>query len=160
ACRVLEAYSVSHGKASPWLPVLELLRGYFGITDVDDGATRRDKVRAMLIALDPALEDALPYLFGLLGIVEGFDPHGQMDPQIKRQRTLDAIKRIILRDSLKQPLVVIFEDLHWIDEQTQALLDLLVDSIASARALMLVNYRPEYRHNWANKSHYSQAQLA
>jgi predicted ATPase len=83
-----------------------------------------------------------------------------MDPRIKRQRTLEAIKRILLRDSLTQPLVVIFEDLHWIDEQAQALLDLLADSIASARALLLVNYRPEYRHNWANKSYYSQAQLA
>ncbi len=129
-CKVLEAYSVSHGKASAWLPVLELLRGYFGIQDADDAAARRAKVRAALTALDPALDDTLPYLFGLLGIVEGPDPLAQMDPQIKRQRTLDAIKRIVLRESLKQPVVVIFEDLHWIDEQTQALLDLLADSVA------------------------------
>ena len=93
-CKVLEAYSVSHGKASAWLPVLELLRGYFGIADGDDAAARREKVRNALTALDPALEDTLPYLFGLLGIVEGPDPLAQMDPQIKRQRTLDAIKRI------------------------------------------------------------------
>jgi predicted ATPase len=77
------------------------------------------------------LQDTLPYLFGLLGIVEGADPIAHMDPQIKKQRTLDAIKRIVVRESLKQPLVVIFEDLHWIDEQTQALLDLLADSIAT-----------------------------
>ena len=151
---MLEAYSVSHGKASAWLPVLELLRGYFGIQDADDAATRREKVRAALAALDPALSDALPYLFGLLGIHEGPDPLAQMDPQVKRRRTLDAIKRIILRESLKQPLVVIFEDLHWIDGETQALLDLLADSIANARVLLLVNYRPEYRHEWASKSHY------
>ena len=75
----------------------------------------------------------------------------QMDPQIKRQRTLDAIKRIILRESLKHPLVVIFEDLHWIDAQTQALLDLLADSVANARVLLLVNYRPEYRHEWSEQ---------
>jgi predicted ATPase len=74
-----------------------------------------------------------------------------MDPQIKRQRTLDAIKRIILRDSLQQPLVVIFEDLHWIDAQTQALLDVLADGLARAGVLLLVNYRPEYRHEWTNK---------
>ena len=95
----------------------------------------------------------------MLGIVEGPDPLAQMDPQIKRQRTLDAIKRIVLRESLNQPLVVIFEDLHWIDEQTQALLDLLADSIANARVLLLVNYRPEYRHEWTNKSHYVQLGL-
>jgi predicted ATPase len=155
-CRVLEAYSVSHGKASAWLPVLELLRKYFGIADGDDAATRREKVSAVLAALDPALQDTLPYLFGLLGIVEGADPLAQMDPQTKRQRTLDAIKRIVLRESANQPLVVIFEDLHWIDEQTQALLDLLADSIANERVLLLVNYRPEYRHPWSNKSHFVQ----
>jgi class 3 adenylate cyclase/predicted ATPase len=159
SCKVLEAYSVSHGKASAWLPVLELLHGYCGIADTDDVALRRDKFRDALTALDPALEDTLPYLFGLLGIVDGPDPHAQMDARIKRQRALDAIKCIMLRESLKQPLVVIFEDLHWIDEQTQGLLDLLADSVASARMLLLFNYRPEYHHGWTNKSYYSQVRL-
>ena len=158
-CKVLEAYSVSHGKASAWLPVLELLRGYFGIADADDAAARREKVRTVITALDPALNDALPYLFGLLGIVEGPDPLAQMDPQVKRRRTLDAIKRVILRESLKQPLVVIFEDLTGSTSETQALLDLLADSVGSARVLLLVNYRPEYRHEWGNRSHYVQLGL-
>src|SRR5271169_1858159 len=82
-----------------------------------------------------------------------------MDAQIRRRRTLDAIKRIIMRESLKQPLVVIFEDLHWIDPETQELLDLLVDSVASARMLMLVNYRPEYHHEWGNRTCYTQLRL-
>jgi predicted ATPase/class 3 adenylate cyclase len=158
-CKIFEAHSVSHGKASAWLPVLDLLHGYFGITETDDATSRRDKFRATLTALDPALEDTLPYLFGLLGILDGPDPHAQMDARIKRQRTLEAIKRIILRDSLRQPVVVIFEDLHWIDEQTQGLLDLLADSVPSARMLLLFNYRPEYHHGWANKSYYSQLRL-
>jgi class 3 adenylate cyclase/predicted ATPase len=158
-CKLLEAYSVSHGKASAWLPVLELLRGYFGIQDADDATTRREKIRAALVALDSALGETLPYLFGLFGIQDMPDPLAQTDPQIKRQRTLDAIKRIVLRESLKQPVVVIFEDLHWIDAQSQALLDLVADSIANARVLLLVNYRPEYRHKWANKSYYSQLRL-
>ena len=157
--KVLEAYSVSHGEASAWLPVLELLRAYFGIAATDDASSRRKKVRGVLAALDPALNDTLPYLFGLLGIAEGPDPLAQMDANIKRQRTVDAIKRIFLRESLNQPLVVIFEDLHWIDAQTQALLDLLADTIANTRVLMLVNYRPEYRHEWTNKSYYSQLRL-
>jgi class 3 adenylate cyclase/tetratricopeptide (TPR) repeat protein len=158
-CKVLEAYSLSHGKSSAWLPVLEFLHGYFGITEADNAAAQRDKVRNALTALDQALEDILPYLFGLLGIVDGPDPHAQMNARLKRQRTLDAIKRIILRDSLQQPVVIIFEDLHWIDEQTQRLLDLLADSVASARMLLLFNYRPEYHHGWANKSYYSQLRL-
>jgi predicted ATPase len=158
-CKVLEAYSVSHGKASAWLPVLELLRNYFGIQDTDDAASRRAKVHNALTALDPALDDTQSYLFGLLGIVEGPDPIAQMDPQIKRQRTLDAIKRIILRESLKHPVVVIFEDLHWIDAQTQALLDVLADGLSGTTVLLLVNYRPEYRHEWTNKSYYTQLRL-
>jgi class 3 adenylate cyclase/predicted ATPase len=159
-CKLLEAYSVSHGKASAWLPVLELLRRYFGIKDVNDAATRREKARTALTALDAALDDTLPYLFGLLGIVEGADPLAQMDPQIKRQRTLDAIKRIVLRESLNQPLVVIFEDLHWIDAQTQALLNLLADSVADSRVLLVVNYRPEYSDRWNGKTYYWQIELS
>src|SRR6516162_7013906 len=158
-CKVLEAYSVSHGKASAWLPVLELLRTYFDIHDTDDPGMWRQMIRAALSALDPALDDTLPYLFGLLGIVEDPDPLVQMDPQIKRQRTFDALKRIVLRESLRQPMVVIFEDLHWIDDQTQALLDLFADSLANARILLLVNYRPEYHHGWTNKSYYLQLRL-
>src|SRR5229473_2357476 len=158
-CKVLEAYSVSHGKASAYLPVLELLYRYFGIEDADDKAARRDKIEARLSALDPALSDTLPLLYTLMGLHEGPDPHAQMDPQIKRRRMLDAIKRIILRESLNQPTVVIFEDLHWIDGETQALLDLLADTIANSRILLLVNYRPEYRHEWGNKSYYVQLRL-
>jgi class 3 adenylate cyclase/predicted ATPase len=157
--KVLEAYSVSHSKASAWLPVLELLRGYFGLQDADDPATRREKVRATLAALDPALSEVLPYLLGLLGIQEGPDPLAQMDPQIRLRRTLEAIKRIIFRESLEHALVVIFEDLHWIDSETQALLDLLADSSAGARLLLLVDYRPEYRHEWSGRSHYLQLRV-
>ena len=158
-CKVLEAYSVSHGKAVAWLPVLELLKSYFGIEEAGDKAQRRVDIERRLSALDPALKDALPLLHTLIGLHEGPDPLAQMDAHIKRRRTLDAIKRIIVRESLNQPTVVIFEDLHWIDNETQALLDLLADSIANSRVLLLVNYRPEYRHDWANKSNYSQFRL-
>jgi class 3 adenylate cyclase len=157
--KVLEAYSVSHGRASAYLPVLELLYSYFEIRDADEKAQRRGKIEARLNSLDPALNDTLPLLYTLMGLHEGPDPIAQMDPQIKCRRTLDVIKRIILRESLNQPTVVIFEDLHWIDGETQASLDLLADSIANARVLMLINYRPEYRHDWTNKSYYSQFRL-
>jgi class 3 adenylate cyclase/predicted ATPase len=157
--KVLEAYSVSHGKASAWLPVLALLHDYVGIQEADDPATRREKLRAVLAALDPALADTQPYLFALLAIAESPDPIAQMDPRVKRRRTLEALKRLVLRESLNQPVVVIFEDLHWIDSETQALLDALADGIANARILLLVNYRPEYRHEWGHKSYYSQLRL-
>jgi class 3 adenylate cyclase/tetratricopeptide (TPR) repeat protein len=156
---VLEAFSVSHGKASAYFPVIDLLHSYFKITGDDDQRARRAKVTGNVLTLDRALEDTLPYLFALLGIVEGEDPLGQMDAQIKKRRTLDAIKRILLRESLNQPLMVIFEDLHWIDSETQAFLNLLADSIATARILLLVNYRPEYSHQWNSKTYYTQLRL-
>jgi hypothetical protein len=156
---VLEAYSVSHGRASAYLPVIDLLHSYFRIAPDDDTRTRREKATGRLLALDRALEDALPYLFGPLGLIEGDDPLAQMDPQIRRRRTLDGIKRILLRESMNQPLMVMFEDLHWIDEETQALLDLLTDSIGSSQVLMLVNYRPEYHHDWGNRVSHTQLRL-
>ena len=156
---VLETFSVSHGKASAYLPVIELLWNYFKITSEDDERTRREKVTGRVLALDRNLEDALPYLFSLLGVVESDDPLAQMDGQIKKRRTLEAIKRMLLRESLNQPLMVIFEDLHWIDEETQAVLNLLADSIGTARLLLLVNYRPEYTHGWGNKTYYTQLRL-
>jgi class 3 adenylate cyclase/tetratricopeptide (TPR) repeat protein len=156
---VLETFSVSHGKASAFLPVLDLLQGYFKIGSDDDARARREKIGGKVLMLDRALEDTLPYLFTLLGIVEGDDPLAQMDAQMRKRRTLDAIKRILLRESLNQPLMVIFEDLHWIDEETQALLNLLADSIANAKIQLLVNYRPEYSHQWNSKTYYSQLRL-
>jgi hypothetical protein len=156
---VLEAFSVSYGKASAYLPVIDLLRNYFRIAGEDDERTRREKVTGRVVTLDRSLEDTLPYLLSLLGIVEGDDPLEQMDGQIKKRRTLEAIKRIILRASLNQPLMVIFEDLHWIDEQTQELLNLLADSIGTAKILLLVNYRPEYSHPWNSKTYYTQLHL-
>src|SRR5215472_3878606 len=106
---VLEAFSVAHGKASAYLPVLDLLLGYFKITAEDDPRARREKVAGKITGLDPSPGETVPYLFGLLGIAEGDDPLAQMDEQIKRRRTLEAIKRLLLRESLNQPLMAIFE---------------------------------------------------
>jgi len=158
-CLVMEAFSVSHGKAYPYLPLIELLKDYFQITPQDDERTRREKVAGKLVVLDRALEDTLPYLSFLLGISEPSSSLDQMDAKIRRQRTLDAIKRLLLRESLNQPLLVVFEDLHWVDGETQAFLDILSESVASARVLLLVNYRPEYRHSWGNKTYYTQLRL-
>jgi class 3 adenylate cyclase/predicted ATPase len=159
-CLVLEAYSVSHGKASPYLPVIELLKAYFQIQLPDDERRRRQKVIGKVLELDRNLEDTLPYLFALLGVEEQPSPLQQMDPQIRRRRTFEALKKLFLRESLKQPLILIFEDLHWIDSETQGFLDTFSEGVASAKVLLLVNYRPEYRHEWGQKSYYTQLRLA
>ncbi len=159
-CLLLEAYSVSHGKASPYFPLIELLKSYFQIQPQDDERTRREKVGGKVLMLDRSLEDTLPYLFSLLSIEDQTSSLQQMDPQIHRRRTFEAIKKLFLRESLNQPLILIFEDLHWIDSETQGFLDILSESVATAKVLVLVNYRPEYRHEWGQKTYYTQLHLA
>ncbi|MFZ0887649.1 MAG: adenylate/guanylate cyclase domain-containing protein, partial [Candidatus Binataceae bacterium] len=156
-CLVLDAYSVSWGRASAYLPVVELLKSYFEIATGDSELRRREKVIGKLLALDRSLENALPYIFSLLGAADS--GLAQMDPQMRRRRTLDAVRRLLVRKSLDQPLLLSFEDLHWIDSESRALLDLLADSIASARIMLLVNYRPEYRHEWGSMINYTGLRL-
>jgi class 3 adenylate cyclase/tetratricopeptide (TPR) repeat protein len=156
---LLEAVSFSHDKASASMPVVDLLSRYFDIEAEDVGRKRREKVAGKIAILDRLLEDTLPYLYGLLGLIEGNDPLAGMDAPIRRQRTLEAVKRILLRESLNQPLMVIFEDLHWIDDETHSFLNLFADSIGTAKLLMLVNYRPEYSHQWNSKTYYTQLRL-
>ncbi len=158
-CLVLETFSVSHGKAYPYLPLIELLKNYCQITAQDDERRRREKLTGKVLTLDRALEDSLPYLFHLLGLAEPGSALAQMSPQIRRQRTFEAIKRLLVRESLAQPLELIVEDLQWLDSETEAFLGFLGESVANARILLLVNYRPEYRHDWSHKSCYTQLRL-
>ena len=103
-CLVLEAYSVSHGKASPYLPVIELLKTYFQLQLQDDERTRREKVIGKVLGLERSLEDILPYFFALLGIEDSTTSLQQMDPQIRRRRTFEALKRRVLtRESQPAP---------------------------------------------------------
>ena len=159
-CLVLEAFAVSHGKASSYLPLVELLRTYFQLEPTDEERTRKEKVGGKVLMLDRSLEDTLPYLFAVLGIEDPASSLQQMDAQIRRQRTFEALKKLFLRESLNQPLILIFEDLHWIDTETQGFLDTLSERVASAKLLLLVNYRPEYRHEWGTKTYYTQLHLA
>ena len=155
----LESASVSYGKATSYLPVIDLLKGYFKIQDRDDLREIREKVTGKVVTLDRALEPTLPALLALLDVPVDDAPWKTLDPGQRRQQTLDAVKRLLLREAREQPLLVIFEDLHWIDSETQALLDSLVDSLGSTRLLLLVSYRPEYQHPWSGKTYYSQLRL-
>src|SRR5215831_19179865 len=157
--RVLEAASASYGKTTPYFPVLELLRRYVHVEEHDDTRTMRAKVTGQVLALDPALQDTVPALLSLLDALPEDSPFVQLDPPQRRQRTLDALKRVFLREGQEQPLLLVFEDLHWIDSETQALLDGLVESLFTARILLLVNYRPEYQHGWGSKTYYTHLRL-
>ena len=156
---VLQASSVSYGKATNYLPIIDLLKGYFGIEDRAGPRTVREKLTGKLLTLDRALEGHLPALLSLLDVPTDDPQWSTLDPPQRRRRTLDAVKRLLLRESQVQPLLVIVEDLHWIDSETQALLDGLVESLPAARLLLLVNYRPEYQHAWGSRTCYAQLRL-
>ena len=130
--RVLESASVSYGKATPYFPVIDLLKRYCHVDDGDDARTIRAKVTGQVLTLDETLQDILPALLALLDAVPDDSPFLQLDPSQRRQRTLDGLRRVLLRESQVQPLLLVFEDLHWIDTETQALLDRLVESLPTA----------------------------
>ena len=112
-----------------------------------------------VVTLDAALQDTIPTLLSLLDALPEDSPFLTLDPLQRRQCTLDALKRLFLRESQVQPLLLVFEDLHWIDSETQALLNSLVESLPTTRMLLLVNYRPEYHHSWGSKTYYTQLRL-
>src|SRR5262245_40189701 len=156
---VLESASVSYGKATPYFPVIDLLKRYAHVENEDEPRAIRAKVTGQVLTLDETLQETLPALLALLDVLPADSPFQQLEPPQRRQRTLEALKRVLLRESQGQPLLLVFEDLHWIDTETQALLDSLVESLPATRVLLLVNYRPEYQHGWGSTTSYTQLRL-
>jgi class 3 adenylate cyclase/tetratricopeptide (TPR) repeat protein len=157
--RILEARAVSYGAASSYLPVTEFLKGYFQLATSDEPAAIREKVTSKLLSLDAGLLSTLPALLTLLGLPPDDFQLSPSDPPQRRQRTLEAVKRLLFRESEEQPLCVVLEDLHSLDPETQVLIDGIVDGLAAERILLLVSCRPEYRHGWAGKTNYTQVRI-
>jgi class 3 adenylate cyclase/tetratricopeptide (TPR) repeat protein len=156
---ILESSAVSHGRTTPYLPVIEMLRSYFQIEARDTPEKMIRKVTEKLLSLDHAIEAFLSPLLFLLDIPSK-DPRWELlDPPHRRVRTLEAIKALLLRQSQLAPVLVIVENLHWIDGETQAVLDTLIDSLPVSRILLFLNYRPEYEHRWGGKTYYTQIRL-
>lgn len=156
---ILESRSVSYGKATVFAPTIELFKVYFGIDDRDDTRRIREKVAGKLLTLDEELTRVLPVLLSLLEVPVDDAAWNAMEPNQRRRQTLETMKTLLLRESQIQPLIIVFEDLHWIDGETQAFLDSMVDSLPGASILLLVNYRPEYRHDWGSKTYYIQQRI-
>jgi transcriptional regulator with AAA-type ATPase domain/tetratricopeptide (TPR) repeat protein len=155
----LEAAGLSLGTATPYSAVIELLRRYFRVEAGDDARVIGDKVRAKIAALDEALVPLSPALLALLDVPVDDRPWQAMNSAERRQRTLDAVKLLFLRESRVQPLRVIVEDAHWVDGETQAVLDALVEGLPTARILLLLTYRPEYGHGWGSRSFFTQLRV-
>jgi len=172
---VLEATSVSYGKATPYFPLIEMLRGNFQIADGEGSDNIREQVVMHILELDNMLKDAIPPILALLGalaevsspapwtqfkeLVDATERYLGTDPLQRRRYTFDALKRVLIRESQRQPLLIVFEDLHWIDSETQTFLDSFVESLPMARIVLVVDYRPEYSHSWGDKSYYTQIRV-
>jgi len=156
---VLEASSVSYGKATPFLPLADLLRAYFRIDDRDDTRSVRAKVTGTVLTLDRALEDVVPAVLWILDALAPDDAFLALEPPQRRRQAVEGVKRLLLRESRVQPVLLVFEDMHWVDSETQAVLDSLVESLPTASLLLAVNYRPEYRHGWGSKMYYRQLRV-
>jgi class 3 adenylate cyclase/tetratricopeptide (TPR) repeat protein len=156
---IVDAAAASYGRGTAFLLISDLLKSYFLIEPQDDAGNIQKKVSEKVLSLDEALASSLPPLFALLDIQFGSDSWRRLDLAQRRQHILEAVKRLLLRESRVQPVVVLLEDLHWIDSETQALLDTLVDSIPTARLLLLVSFRPEYKHQWGGKTYYKQLRV-
>jgi DNA-binding NtrC family response regulator/tetratricopeptide (TPR) repeat protein len=154
---VLSSAGVPFMKDTPFFPVVELLKSLCRIEDMETPSEVRQRVTGALPR--DADGSVLAPILDLLRVLPLDDAFRDVDAGQRRKRTHDAVKQMFLSASLAQPLCLIIEDLHWIDSETQQVLDNLVQSITGARVLLLVNYRPEYQHPWGSKTHYSQVRL-
>ena len=154
---ILVTGAASYGKQTPYLPVIDLLKAYFQIEPHDEAGRIRERVTEKVS--EPALAPALSALLSLLDVPVADVQWQQLDPQQKRRRTLEAVRLLLFEESRRQPLVLVLEDLQWVDSETQAALESLVESLPSHRVQLLVSYRPEYQHAWGSKTYYIQLRL-
>jgi class 3 adenylate cyclase/tetratricopeptide (TPR) repeat protein len=156
---VLASDSASYGQGSPYSPVIKLLRDYFGISAGHGAQYIREAVTGRILALDNSLHDAIPPLLDLLDSLNDDNPFRFLDVVQRRQSTCQAVIRLLLSETRVRPVIAVFEDLHWIDSLSLGLLNDLVVAAQSARVLLVVTFRPEYKDEWRNQPNYLQLRL-
>jgi class 3 adenylate cyclase/tetratricopeptide (TPR) repeat protein len=156
---VYEAHGQAHGRAIPFLPVLQMMRGYFGIADQDTAQQAREKIAGRLLLLDDAFAADLPLLFDFLAVPDPHRPAPRMDPDARQRALLASVKRLVHASSQREPGVNLIEDVHWIDPGSELFLTQLVEVIPGTSNLTIVNFRPEYSAAWMRKSYYRQISL-
>ena len=156
---VFETHGVAHGKSVPLLPILRLFRGFFGITEQDSDSTARERIAGRLLLLDETFRDMLPLLFDFLGVADPDDPAPTQDAETRQRQLFAIVRGVTQARADRETTVLLLEDLHWFDGGSEAFLEPLLDLPPSARALIVVNFRPEYRSEWMQKSSYQQIPL-
>jgi class 3 adenylate cyclase/tetratricopeptide (TPR) repeat protein len=157
--RVLEGRSHSYERAASYRPIIEVLRGYFELDALDPASRVTEKVAAVLRELDPGLADAGAPVLSLLDALPSDDPFRIFDARERHDRVVDALTHVFLKETERQPLVLVLENLQWVDSETQAFLDSLLDRIPTARLLLVVDYRPGYEHDWAGRPGFHQLEI-
>jgi class 3 adenylate cyclase/tetratricopeptide (TPR) repeat protein len=157
--RVLEGHCVAHGKNIPLLPILEAFRDYYGITDRDSDRQVREKIAGRLLLFDEQYREALPLVFEFFGVPDPENPAAPMDPEARQRQLFGVLRHLVQRDNTQGSIVTLIEDLHWMDGASEAWLEQWVDAIAGTQNLLIVNFRPEYRAEWMQRSSYQQLSL-
>ncbi len=145
---VFEAQAQSHGKSIPFMPVLQMLRAYFGIADGDADRIVREKIAGRALLLDPELAAELPLIFDFLGVPDPDRPLAQMSPEARARALGKVVCRLINAPARRHTVVLVVEDLHWMDEGSNTMLDEMVNSVAGTHTLGVLNFRPEYSLGW------------
>ena len=156
---VLESNSSSYGRATSYLPIIDFLKDYFKINPRDDLQTIREKVTGKVVTLDQSLLESIPPVLDLLEALPEDHSFHALDPVQHRHQTVQTFKRLMLRESRIQPIVLVFQDLHWTDSLSLSLLEGLLDGIPDERVLFLVSYRPDYQDDWGTRSYYRSVRL-
>ncbi|MBI3682550.1 MAG: AAA family ATPase [Acidobacteria bacterium] len=153
-------HAVAHGKNIPFLPMLEVFRSYFGITDADPDRVVREKIAGRFLLLDESFRELLPVVFEFFGVTDPQRPPPRMDPEAKQRQLFAALRKAVQEEDAEGQPITLIEDLHWMDAGSEAFLEQWVDAIAGSRGLLLLNFRPEYHAAWMSKSYYRQIPLA
>ena len=156
---VYEGHCLSHGRALPFHPILQLFRSYFGIHETDPPAEARRKIAGTLLLEDDRLRAALPLLFDFLGVPDPERPPPRLDPEARQRQLVGFTGEVARARSAREPAVVLIDDLHWIDPASDAFLAPVIEAMSGTRTLWLLNFRPEYRAEWMGRADYQQVAL-
>jgi predicted ATPase len=154
-----EAHCPAHGKAVPFLPLLELLRNLFGICDRDSEREARRKIVGELLLLDEAFQDMLAIVLDFLGVADPERLPPEINPEARQRLLFGFVRHLVQARSARQSVVLLLDDVHWIDPGSDAFLAQIVEAVHSSHTLVLVNFRPEYHAKWMQKSYYQQLPL-
>jgi class 3 adenylate cyclase/tetratricopeptide (TPR) repeat protein len=155
----LEGHCIHYGGAMPYLPILDLLRSYFEIREGEREMVLRKRVKERILGLDEKLQGIISPIQDLLSLKVEDEAYLKLEPKQRREKVFETLRDLFIRESQKHPLVLVIEDLHWIDKTSEEFLDYLIGWLANVKILLVLLYRPEYTHSWGNKSYFNRIGL-